>query len=144
MSLPQIVLDTPTLKLILCIVGGLLLIAMVRIIFLLRTNSRLRESTSKMEKQVLTQHQEILAVRQDSNAWRGELQRMFDAFRAEFSNRLVESEKRYQDIQQRQAAATTTAAPVKSFTPPPPPTSAAVLESPVEPVVAPVPAITIS
>jgi len=144
MSLPQIVLDTPTLKLILCIVGGLLLIAMVRIIFLLRTNSRLRESTSKMEKQVLTQHQEILAVRQDSNAWRGELQRMFDAFRAEFFNRLVESEKRYQDIQQRQAAATTTAAPVKSFTPPPPPTSAAVLESPVEPVVAPVPAITIS
>ncbi len=144
MSLPQIVLDTPTLKLILCIVGGLLLIAMVRIIFLLRTNSRLRDSTAKMEKQVLTQHQEILAVRQDSNAWRGELQRMFDAFRAEFSNRLVESEKRYQDIQQRQAAATTTAAPVKSFAPPPPPTSATVLESPVEPVVAPVPAITIS
>ena len=144
MSLPQIVLDTPTLKLILCIVGGLLLIAMVRIIFLLRTNSRLRDSTAKMEKQVLTQHQEILAVRQDSNAWRGELQRMFDAFRAEFSNRLVESEKRYQDIQQRQAAATTTVAPVKSFAPPPPPTSAAVLESPVEPVVAPVPAITIS
>jgi len=145
MSLPQIVLDTPTLKLILCIVGGLLLIAMVRIIFLLRTNSRLRESTSKMEKQVLTQHQEILAVRQDSNAWRGELQRMFDAFRAEFSNRLVESEKRYQDIQQRQAAATTTAAPVKSFAPPPPPpTSAAVIESPIEPVVAPVPALTIS
>ena len=144
MSLPQIVLDTPTLKLILCIVGGLLLIAMVRIIFLLRTNSRLRDSTAKMEKQVLTQHQEILAVRQDSNAWRGELQRMFDAFRAEFSNRLVESEKRYQDIQHRQAAATTTAAPVKSFAPPPPPTSATVLESPVEPVVAPVPAITIS
>ena len=144
MSLPQIVLDAPTLKLILCIVGGLLLIAMVRIIFLLRTNSRLRDSTAKMEKQVLTQHQEILAVRQDSNAWRGELQRMFDAFRAEFSNRLVESEKRYQDIQQRQAAATTTAAPVKSFAPPPPPTSATVLESPVEPVVAPVPAITIS
>ncbi len=144
MSLPQIVLDAPTLKLILCIVGGLLLIAMVRIIFLLRTNSRLRDSTAKMEKQVLTQHQEILAVRQDSNAWRGELQRMFDAFRAEFSNRLVESEKRYQDIQQRQAAATTTVAPVKSFAPPPPPTSAAVLESPVEPVVAPVPAITIS
>lgn len=144
MSLPQIVLDAPTLKLILCIVGGLLLIAMVRIIFLLRTNSRLRDSTAKMEKQVLTQHQEILAVRQDSNAWRGELQRMFDAFRAEFSKRLVESEKRYQDIQQRQAAATPPAVPAKSFAPPPPPPSAAVLESPIEPVVAPVPAISIS
>ena len=144
MSLPQILLDAPTLKLILCIVGGLLLIAMVRIIFLLRTNSRLRDSTAKMEKQVLTQHQEILAVRQDSNAWRGELQRMFDAFRAEFSNRLVESEKRYQDIQQRQAAATPPAVPAKSFAPPPPPPSAVVLESPIEPVVAPVPAISIS
>ncbi len=145
MSLPQIVLDVPTLKLILCIVGGLLLIAMVRITFLLRTNSRLRDSTAKMEKQVLTQHQEILAVRQDSNAWRGELQRMFDAFRAEFSNRLAESEQRYQDIQQRQAAVTTTAAPVKSFAPPPPPPpTAAVLESPVEPFVPPVPAIVLS
>ncbi|MFN0075061.1 MAG: hypothetical protein ACKVY0_01170 [Prosthecobacter sp.] len=136
MSLPQIVLDAPTLKLILCIVGGLLLIAMVRITFLLRTNNRLRDSTAKMEKQVLTQHQEILAVRQDSNAWRGELQRMFDAFRAEFSKRLTESEQRYHDIQQRQAA----------VTPPPPPSSEseAVLESPVEPVVSPVPALAIS
>ena len=145
MPLPQIVLDAPTLKLILCIVGGLLLIAMVRITFLLRTNSRLRDSTAKMEKQVLTQHQEILAVRQDSNAWRGELQRMFDAFRAEFSKRLTESEQRYQDIQQRQTTVTAppASAPAKSDTPPPPP-AAEFFEARTETVVPPVPAIVIS
>jgi hypothetical protein len=147
MSLPQIVLDAPTLKLILSIVGGLLLIAMVRITFLLRTNSRLRDSTAKMEKQVLTQHQEILAVRQDSNAWRGELQRMFDAFRAEFSKRLTESEQRYQDIQQRQTAVATppapASAPAKSDIPPPPP-AAEFFEARTETVVPPVPAIVIS
>ena len=145
MPLPQVVLDAPTLKLILCIVGGLLLIAMVRITFLLRTNSRLRDSTAKMEKQVLTQHQEILAVRQDSNAWRGELQRMFDAFRAEFSKRLTESEQRYQDIQQRQTTVTAppASAPAKSDTPPPPP-AAEFFEARTETVVPPVPAIVIS
>ena len=94
MDLSQIALDVPTLKLSLAIVGGLLLIAMVRIVFLLRTNSRLRESTAKMEQQVLNQHQALLSVRTDSNAWRGELQRMFDSFRAEFSKRLDESEQR--------------------------------------------------
>lgn len=119
MSFPQITLDAPTLKLAFCIVGGLLLIAMVRILFLLRTNNRLRDSTAKMEKQVLTQHQEILAVRQDSNAWRGEVQRMFDAFRAEFSKRLEESESRYQDIQQRQESALKVVPPTIPTTKPP-------------------------
>ncbi len=144
MSLSQIALDAPTLKLILCIVGGLLLIAMVRITFLMRTNNRLRESTTKMEKQVLTQYQEILAVRQDSNAWRGELQRAFDAFRAEFSNRLAESEQRYQDIQQRYENATK---PAVAKSPPPTPPSvvpAPKAEPPEEKAVLPVPAITIS
>ncbi|MDZ4401127.1 hypothetical protein [Prosthecobacter sp.] len=143
MSLPQIVLDVPTLKLTLCIVGGLLLIAMVRITFLLRTNNRLRESTAKMEKQVLTQYQEILAVRQDSNAWRGELQRAFDAFRAEFSNRLAESEQRYQDIQMRYENAAKPAV-AKAFAPPPLPSPAPSAEPPEEKAVPPVPAIAIS
>lgn len=133
MSLSQFTLDAPTLKLALCIVGGLLVIAMVRILFLLRTNNRLRDSTTKMEKQVLTQHQEILAVRQDSNAWRGEVQRMFDAFRAEFSKRLEESERRYQDIQQKQESV------LKSL-PPTVPTPT----SPVEATVLPVPSLAIS
>lgn len=136
MTLPEITFDPPTLKLALSIVGGLLLISMIRIVFLLRTNKRLRESTEKMEKQVLAQQHQILSVRQDSNAWRGDIQRMFDAFRAEFSKRLEESEQRYQDIQQRAAK------PVVSKPPPPPPPTAVVAEK--EEAVAPVPALAIS
>lgn len=149
MTLPQITLDVPTLKLALSIVGGLLLIAMVRILFLLRTNNRLRESAAKMEKQVLVQHNEILAVRQDSNAWRGDTQRMFDAFRAEFSKRLSESEQRYEEMQQRAPA---TPPPAPAATPPPPPVSSARPSAPVsskpeveaEEPVAPLPALVIS
>ncbi len=116
-ELPPLNLDAPTLKLILAIVGGLLLIAMVRILFLLRTNSRLLDSTAKMEKQVLAQQNAIMEARQDSNAWRGELQRMFDAFRAEFSNRLVESEQRCKDIQLRYDAVAKSAAVATVATP---------------------------
>ncbi|HBJ84285.1 MAG: hypothetical protein Q8M07_21795 [Prosthecobacter sp.] len=136
MTLPPITFDPPTLKLTLSIVGGLLLISMIRIVFLLRTNKRLRESTEKMEKQVLAQQHQILSVRQDSNAWRGDIQRMFDAFRAEFSKRLEESEQRYQDIQQRAAK------PVVSKPPPTPPPAA--VEAEKEEAVAPVPALAIS
>lgn len=122
MTLPKITLDIPTLTLALSIVGGLLLLSMVRILFLLRTNKRLRQSAEKMEKQVLTQHGELLAVRQDSNAWRGETQRMFDAFRAEFSKRLDESEQRYRDLQTRLsgvgAATAFSTEPAEAPTPP--------------------------
>jgi hypothetical protein len=141
MDLPHFTLDAPTLKLGLTIVGSLLFIAMVRIVFLLRTNTRLLESTQKMEKQVLIQQQEILAVRSDSNAWRGELQRMFDAFRAELSNRLVEAEQRYKDIQQRcETAGKPPARPVAATVPEP---NAEFIELE-EPAVLPVPALIIS
>ena len=118
---------------------------MVRIVFLLRTNSRLREATANMEQQVLNQHHEILSVRSDSNAWRGELQRMFDAFRAEFSKRLEESEQRYHDIKQRGEIGSKPAVPA-AIAPPPPPI--AFVTSPVaeleEAPVLPVPALSIS
>lgn len=102
MNLQTMTSDAATLSLILLIVAGLLLVSMTRIVFLLRTNTRLREGTAAMERQICTQQSEILSARRDSNAWRGEMQRVFDAFRAEFSNRLVESEQRYQDITKRQ------------------------------------------
>jgi CHASE3 domain sensor protein len=138
MTLPQITLDPPALKLALSIVGGLLLISMVRIMFLLRTNKRLREATEKMEKQVLAQHNQILSVKQDSNAWRGEIQRMFDAFRAEYSKRLEESEQRYQQIQQLAEK------PLAAAKLPPPPPSAFITAPVKEESVAPVPALSIS
>jgi CHASE3 domain sensor protein len=138
MTLPQITLDPPALKLALSIVGGLLLISMVRILFLLRTHKRLSEATEKMEKQVLAQHNQILSVKQDSNAWRGEIQRMFDAFRAEYSKRLEESEQRYQQIQQLAAK------PVAASRPPPSPSAAFIIAPVKEDSVAPLPALTIS
>lgn len=146
MDLSQIHLDVPTLKLSLAIVGGLLLISMVRIVFLLRTNSRLRESTSKMEQQVVNQHQALLSVRSDSNAWRGELQRMFDSFRAEFSKRLEESEQRYQEVhyQEVQQRCETAVKPAEVFAPPPPPAVLAKIVAPEEKPVLPVPALNIS
>lgn len=146
MDLSQIALDVPTLKLSLTIVGSLLLIAMVRIVFLLRTNARLRESTAKMEQQVLNQHQALLSVRSDSNAWRGELQRMFDSFRAEFSKRLDESEQRYQDIQKRAEIISKPARPAAAPLPPPMPAPFVVPapEEPEEKAVLPVPALNIS
>jgi hypothetical protein len=145
MDLSQIALDVPTLRLSLAVIGGLLLISMVRIVFLLRTNSRLRESTSKMEQQVLNQHQALLSVRSDSNAWRGELQRMFDSFRAEFSKRLEESEQRYQDIQKRAEIISKPAKPATLSAPPMP--AAFVVtnaEEPEEKPVLPVPELNIS
>lgn len=145
MDLSQIAIDAPTLKLSLIIVGSLLLISMVRIVFLLRTNARLRESTAKMEQQVLHQHQALLSVRSDSNAWRGELQRMFDSFRAEFSKRLDESEQRYQDMQKRAEIISKPARPAALSAPPLPPAFvAAKAEEPEERPVLPVPALNIS
>lgn len=116
MNLPPITFDAATLSLILSVVGALLLVTMTRIVFLLRTNTRLRESTATMERQVCTQQSEILAARRDSNAWRGEMQRVFDAFRAEFSKRLVESEQRHQDLVRRQEVVSQAAASFASAT----------------------------
>jgi len=132
----QIPLDPSTLKPALCIAGGLLLIAMTRIAFLMRTNNRLHESAAKMERLLLTQHQEIQAVKRDSNAWRDEIQRVFDAFRAEFSMRISESELRCQDVRQRREQMEKTA------TPPPP--AAPEMEPATEKDMLPVPSILVS
>jgi hypothetical protein len=138
MILSQITLDPPVLTLALSIVGGLLLIAMVRILFLLCTHKRLHEATQKMEKQLLAQHNQILFVKQDSNAWRVEIQRMFDAFRAEYAKRLEESEQRHEQIQQLAAK------PLAAPKPPPTPPAAFIIAAVKEDAVAPLPALTIS
>ena len=82
----------------LCILVGLLLIAIVRIVFLLRTNRKLLAQQEKMEQQVLTQQRDVIAVRQDGNMWRGALQMQVDAFRAEASRRLEDAELRYDQV----------------------------------------------
>ncbi len=68
---------------VLCILTGLLLISFIRIILLLRQRRHMEERSGKLEKQILDQQKSILDIRSDSNAWRCEMQRQFDAFRAD-------------------------------------------------------------
>lgn len=67
----------------LCVVMGLLFLAAIRILLLLRKVRIMNSRAAKLEKQILDQQRIILDIRSDSNAWRGEMQRQFDAFRAE-------------------------------------------------------------
>lgn len=78
----------------LCIVAGLLLIAFVRILLLLRGRRKMAERTEKLEQQILDQQKTLLDIRSDANAWRGEMQRQFDAYRADAAKRLDEADVR--------------------------------------------------
>jgi predicted phage gp36 major capsid-like protein len=82
---------------VLCILTGLLLISFIRIILLLRQRRHMEERSEKLEKQILDQQKSILDIRSDANAWRGEMQRQFDAFRAESAKRLDDADVRAAD-----------------------------------------------
>lgn len=75
----------------LSILAGLLFISFVRILLLLRRGRKMAARSEKLEKQILDQQQTLLDIRSDSNAWRGEMQRQFDAFRADSAKRLEEA-----------------------------------------------------
>jgi hypothetical protein len=79
---------------LLCIVTGLLLISFVRIFVLLRQRRKMADREKKLEQQILDQQKTILDIRSDANAWRGEMQRQFDAHRADASRRLDDAELR--------------------------------------------------
>ena len=83
-------------------VVALLVLAMIRIWFLRRSNERLFIQHERMERQVLNQQRDIIGLRQDSNAWRGAMQMQFDAFRAESSRRVEDSEMRYDQAMKQQ------------------------------------------
>ena len=82
---------------VLCILTGLLLISFIRIILLLRQRRHMEERSGKLEKQILDQQKSILDIRSDANAWRGEMQRQFNAFRAESAKRLDDADLRAAD-----------------------------------------------
>lgn len=85
----------------LCVVTGLLLISFVRIWVLLRGCKRLREREERLERQILDQQKELMAVRADAAAWRGEMQRQFDGFRSEASQRQAEALRHGAEVQRR-------------------------------------------
>lgn len=90
----------------LCIVAGLLLISFVRILLLLRGRRKMAERTEKLEQQILDQQKTILDIRSDANAWRGEMQRQFDAHRADAARRLDDADVRAAGTQNRLDIAT--------------------------------------
>lgn len=96
MSWTQILFDLPPLKAAVLALSGALLLIMVRISFLLRTHGRLSLQSQALQQRIVAQHGDVLTARQDANAWRGQVQRMMDAFRADFSQRMEAAGQRSQ------------------------------------------------
>lgn len=72
--------------------------AIVRLWLLRRVEERLLKNKEALEKQIVLQQKDLMTVRQDSNAWRTEMQRQFDLFRHMASDQLGVEEKRFNDL----------------------------------------------
>ncbi len=81
--------------------GVLFLAAMVSLWLLRKTEAKLLKNKDSLEKQIVQQQKDLLLVRQDANAWRGEMQRQFDLFRHMASDQLKIEEKRFDDLLQK-------------------------------------------
>lgn len=95
----------------LCILGGLLLVALLRMLLLSRANRRMRLACAKMEKQAAAQQVEISAIHDEASSWRAKMQRQFDAMRGDFTHRLLQVEQggrhalqHFEDIQEEALA----------------------------------------
>lgn len=84
--------------LITVIMGVLFIAALIRVWLLRRVETRLLKNKDTLEKQIVQQQRDLLAVRQDANAWRAEMQRQFDHFRQMASDQLRVEEKRFDDL----------------------------------------------
>jgi|GEM_PF-869002 len=93
--------DVQLLLLGACIIGGLFLIALIRVWLLGRSNRRMRDELAKMEKQSLEQQVGITTIHHDAMSWRARIQRQFDAFRSDLSHRLLQAEQSCQHAQKQ-------------------------------------------
>lgn len=84
--------DVQLMLLALCILGGLLLIALVRVFSLALSNWRMRLEIIRMEKQSLEQQARISTIHQDAVSWRAKMQQQFDALRSDLSRRLTHAQ----------------------------------------------------
>lgn len=89
-QLPQ---DVQLLLMVICLLGGLFLIALIRMLMLSRSNRQLLLNNGKLDRQALDQQIEITAVHHDAMSWRAKMQRQFEAFRTDLSHRLQRSEQ---------------------------------------------------
>ncbi|MBB5040103.1 hypothetical protein [Prosthecobacter dejongeii] len=72
--------------------------ALVRLWLVRREEERLVKNKDVLEKQIVLQQKDLMTVRQESNAWRTEMQRQFDLFRHMASDQLGVEEKRFNDL----------------------------------------------
>lgn len=63
------------------------------------SEERLQKTKQKLEAQIVQQQREAMSSRETEAAWRLEMQRQFDAFRANSAAQLTEAEKRASDLQ---------------------------------------------
>jgi hypothetical protein len=79
----------------------LFVLALVRVWLLRRAEEKLLKNKAALEKQVVDQHREVLAIRSDSAQWRAEMMREFDAFRAMASDQSKVEERRFEELMKR-------------------------------------------
>ncbi|HYF36761.1 MAG TPA: hypothetical protein VD994_15810 [Prosthecobacter sp.] len=75
--------------------------ALIRVWLLRRQEEKLLKNKDALEKQIVAQQREVMAIRADSQQWRAEMKREFDGFRAMASDQLKVEEKRFDDLMKR-------------------------------------------
>lgn len=80
------------------IMAAFFVAAIFRLWLLRREEERLLKNKAALEKQVLSQQKDLMTVKQETNAWRTEMQRQFDIFRHMASDQLSVEEKRFNDL----------------------------------------------
>ncbi len=81
--------------------GVLFVAALISLWVLRKTEAKLLKNKDALEKQIIQQQRDLLSLREDANAWRGEMQRQFDHFRHMASDQLKVEEKRFDDLLQK-------------------------------------------
>ncbi len=83
------------------IMGVLFITALIRTWLLRRVEAKLLKNKDALENQIVQQQKDLMATRQDANAWRAEMQRQFDHFRHLTNDQLKVEEKRFDDLWQK-------------------------------------------
>lgn len=81
--------------------GVLFVAALISLWVLRKTEAKLLKNKDALEKQIIQQQRDLLSLREDANAWRGEMQRQFDHFRHMASDQLKVEGKRFDDLLQK-------------------------------------------
>jgi hypothetical protein len=76
------------------------LFALMSLASLRRSEDAWRKTKQKLEDQIVGQQHDLIRARESAAAWRLETQRQFDAYRADTSKQLTETEQRAAGIQQ--------------------------------------------